>query len=218
MGSRSASPDDDVPSAPLRDSVPFAPLRDSVPSAPRQGERPAAETEENILVGHVICPHGLRGEVKIEILSDVADRFAPGRELLLALAGRPPRKVRVESFRPLRGGGVIRLAGVGDRDSAADLRGARLEVAASQVPDAPEGMYYHFELVGCRCVDREHGDLGEVEAVVEDGGGVLLEVSDGKRTLPVPFVEAFLEDVDVDGRKIRLHLPPGLIESCASRS
>jgi len=199
MGSRSESPEDVSP-------------------APLRADGPAAETADNVLVGLVARPHGLRGEVKIEVHSDVAGRFEPGRELLIAAANRPPRTVRVASFRRVRGGGVIRLEGVADREAAEALRGARLEVAASQVPAAPDGMYYHFELVGCRCVDRELGDLGEVKAVVEDGGGVLLEVTDGDRTLPVPFVEAFLEEVDVARRQIRLRLPPGLIESCASRS
>ena len=200
MGSRSASPEN------------------SLPPAPTRGDRPATETADRVLVGRVLRPHGLRGEVKIEIFSDVADRFAPGGELLLVAAEGAPRRVRVVSFRTVRGGGVIRLAGVGDRDAAEDLRGASLEVAAEQVPPAPEGLYYHFELVGCRCIDREHGDLGEVGAVVEDGGGVLLVVSDGRRSCPVPFVEAFLDDVDVAHRRIRLRLPPGLIESCASAS
>ncbi len=55
-------------------------------------------------------------------------------------------------------------------------------------------------------------------AVVENGGGVLLEVAAAGRTLPVPFVDAFLESVDVAGKVIHLRLPPGLVETCASRS
>ena len=182
------------------------------------------EAAEPILVGLVVRPHGLRGEVKIEIHSDVSDRFQPGRELLLGPRGRSGgaqtrrRRVRVASFRPIRGGGVLRLEGWETRESAEELRDARLEVMRCEVPKAPDGLYYHFELVGCRCIDATHGDLGEVVAVVEDGGGVLLEVSTADRTLPVPFVEAFLESVDVAGREIRLRLPPGLLESCASRS
>ena len=88
----------------------------------------------------------------------------------------------------------------------------------AEVPPPPAGLYYHFELVGCRCLDAESGDLGEVTAVIEDGGGVLLEVSGAGRTLPVPFVEAFLESVDVAGKTICLRLPPGLVETCSSRS
>lgn len=179
----------------------------------------AKEREDGpILVGRVIRPHGLRGEVKIEIHSDVSDRFEPGRELLLRPPGDVPRSVRVAGFRTIPGGGVIRFAGCESRDQAEKFRRARIEVDRSQVPAAPAGLYYYFELVGCRCVDAQLGELGEVTAVVEDGGGVLLEVKSGDRILPVPFVEAFLEEVDVDRRLLRLRLPPGLIETCASKS
>ncbi len=207
MGSRSASPDRRTDAC--------------TPSVPGIGERPEASQppgEGLVLVALVTRPHGVRGEVKIEIHSDVEGRFDPGRELVLRVAGQAPRTVRVGGFRPARGGGILRLDGWQDRDQAEALRGARLEVPLAQVPAPPAGLYYHFELVGCRCLDADQGDLGEVTAVTEDGGGVLLEVAGSGQTLPIPFVEAFLESVDVAGKEIRLRLPPGLVEICASRS
>ena len=184
---------------------------------------PATETgvdgsSETILVGIVIRPQALRGEVRIQIHSDVPDRFAPGRELLVLAGEGPPRRVRIASSRPVRGGAVIRLEGYRDRDQAEELRGARLAVRPSDVPPAPEGHYYHFELLGCRCIDARHGELGEVTELVEDGGGTLLEVEGEGRSLSIPFVEPFLETVDVERHEIRLRLPPGLVETCASRS
>ncbi len=126
--------------------------------------------------------------------------------------------MRVASFRRTRGGGIVRFDGWLTRDQAEEIRGSRLEVELSEVPAAPAGSYYHFELLGCRCFDAELGDLGEVSDVVEDGGGVLLEVARAGRVLPIPFVEAFLESVDVASREIRFRLPPGLVETCESRS
>ncbi len=181
-------------------------------------ERSRPSGEGSVLVALVGRPHGVRGEVRIEIHSDVPGRFDPGRELLLQVAGGAPRAVCIDRFRRLRGGGIIRFAGWQSREQAEELRGARLEVSLAQVPAPPAGSYYHFELVGCRCLDAASGDLGEVTAVVEDGGGVLLEVAGGGQTLPVPFVDAFLESVDVAGKTMRLRLPPGLVETCASRS
>lgn len=178
----------------------------------------ADETTAPILVGVVTAAHGLRGEVKIEIHSDVPGRFDSGSELWLAARDGDRRRVTVASSRSIRGGAIVRFDGCDDRDRALALRGARLEVERSEVPAAPPGQYYWFELVGCRCVDRRDGELGEVTAVVEDGGGILLEIRDGERTLMVPFVEAFLDAVDVERREIRLALPPGLVEICASRS
>ena len=180
-----------------------------------------------MLVGLVTRPHGVRGEVKIEVLSDVPDRFDPGRELLVT-GGRSVERARVAGFRPIRGGAILRLDSYRTREHAETLRGKRLEVPRCEVPPAPEGLYYHFDLVGCRCLDAELGELGEVTAVVEDGGGILLEVArppragdrgtEAGRTVPVPFVEAFLESVDVAGKQIRLRLPPGLVETCESGS
>jgi 16S rRNA processing protein RimM len=112
---------------------------------------------------------------------------------------------------------VVRFAGAEDRDQAEELRGLWLEIPRSQVPPAEPGTYYQYELVGCLC--RVSGEeLGRVSEVVEDGGGLLLIVEGEGRRIPVPFVREFLREVDVAGARIDLELPPGLVETCASRS
>ncbi len=173
---------------------------------------------ETVLVGRILRPHGIRGELKVEIHSDVAERFEPGGELLLvsaAASASEARTVRIRTCRPVRGGLLVHLEGCDTRDQADAIRGARLEVERARVPRAPEGAYYYYELVGCECFDAHHGELGRVVDLVEDGGGCLLRVARGERNLLIPFVAAFLERVDVDGGRIDLRLPPGLVETCA---
>ncbi len=177
-----------------------------------------ARAADTVVVGVVVRPHGVRGELKIEIQSDNPKRFEPGSDLLLALPHAPPRRVRVEAFRGVRGGGLLVLEGYETRDQAEELRGARLEVDVRDVPPAPPGLYYHYELVGCRCVTAEGEELGRVVEVVEDGGGHLLRLRRGSREVLVPFVEAFLKRLDVAARRIEVSLPPGLVEICASES
>ena len=168
---------------------------------------------ERVEVGRILRPHGVRGEVVVEPYSEVEERFDRGASLLLGA-----RSLTVETVRPHRGGLLVRFEGVEDRDGADALRGGVLEIDRQAVPDAPEGTWYYFDLIGCRCRDAREGDLGEVEDVVEDGGGVLLDVRKEGRRLLVPFVRSFVRDVDPAARRIELELPEGLVEACTSRS
>ncbi len=171
-----------------------------------------ADLPERVAVGRVLRPHGVRGEVVVEVLSDVPGRLAPGRRVWAAR-----RTLAVESYRVHKTGALVRFAGFEDRDQAEELRDALLEVDRSEVPAAPEGTYYWYQLLGCRCwVDGE--DLGEVTDLVEDGGGLLLVVSKEGRQVPIPFVQSFLKEVDVERGRIELDLPEGLLEACASGS
>jgi 16S rRNA processing protein RimM len=188
---------------------------------------------ETIAVGRVLGAHGLTGEVAVEVLSDEPRRFARGSSLLLVREGGPAAPVVVAARRAGPGSGpagrlprsaaarrevaLLRFADCTCREQAEALRGAWLEVERSRVPPAPAGTYRHYELVGCRCACAGE-PLGEVVEVAEDGGGLLLIVSDGRRVVPVPFVARFLRAIDVERGEIDLDLPPGLLEACASRS
>lgn len=188
------------------------------PDPASRSTRTPRSLPETVTVGRVRRPHGIRGGVLVEVLTDVAGRLAAGSELLLVPAAGATRPVTVTAHSPHKHGALMQFAGVDDRDAAASLRGATLEVERSRVPPAPPETYYHFQLVGLVVRDLEAGELGEVVNVVEDGGGVLLVVSDGRRTLPVPFVQSFIRRLDVELGELELELPPGLIELCASKS
>lgn len=167
---------------------------------------------ERVEVGRILRPHGVRGEVVVEPYSEVEERFECGASLWLGI-----RSLTVATVRPHRGGLLIQFDGVEDRDAADELRGGVLEIARDAVPEAPEGTWYYFQLAGCRCRDRREGDLGEVVDVVEDGGGILLDVRAEGRRLLVPFVREFVREVDPEARRVELELPEGLVEACTSR-
>lgn len=173
-----------------------------------------------VAVGAVLRAHGLRGEVLIDADSENPERFRKGSRLLADVGGRV-RQLEVATSRPHRGRQLVRFADVTDRNGAEELRGALLEVPEDQVPAAEDGTFYYFQLVGCRVVDRRLGELGEVTSVVEDGGGVLLEVAapegDGRSVL-VPFANALLPEIDVGEGLIVSDLPEGLLEACGSMS
>ena len=183
--------------------------------SPNEGPPPLPD---RVLVGRVRRPHGVQGELLVEVLSDVPGRLAPGSELWLSPAEGAGRQVTVAARRPHPRGALIRLDGLDDRDAAEGLRGAALEIDRRAVTPAPDGSYYYFELAGCVCRDADRGELGRVSEVIEDGGGLLLGVRGGGRVLLVPFVESYIRSIDVRRGAIELDLPPGLVETCESTS
>ena len=176
------------------------------------------ELPETVVVGRVGKPHGVRGEVTVEVASDVDERWSRGSRLQARVPGLGRQTLIVAESRPRKEGLIVRFEGVEDRDQAEELRGIGLEVDRADVPPAPEGTYYFYELVDCECVDRRAGSLGHVVDVIEDGGGVLLEVRSDRGTLLIPFVLAYLESTDMERGRLELDLPEGLIETCTSTS
>jgi 16S rRNA processing protein RimM len=183
---------------------------------PRRDDLP-----ETVAVGRVLRPHGIRGEVMVEVLSDVPARFRKGSRVQGVREGAPPVTLTVAAGRVHKTGAVVRFEGFEDRDQAEALRGLDLEVPRAEVPKAPRGTYYQYELLGCLCRDVSNDggeELGKVVEVLEDGGGVMLIVEGEGRRVPVPFVKAFLKRVDVARGRIDLALPEGFLEACESRS
>jgi 16S rRNA processing protein RimM len=140
-----------------------------------------------VSVGRVGRPHGLAGAFVVEEASEDPGRFAVGARLYL---DREPVKV-VESKRAGRGRLVVRL------DRRTD-RGALLELPVSELPEPEEGSFYAFRLVGL-VVEEEGRELGRVADVEPGVANDVLRLDSG---LALPFVEACVRDVDLEGGRI----------------
>jgi 16S rRNA processing protein RimM len=167
-----------------------------------------------ITLARVVKTQGRRGEVAGEIYSDVPGRFALGMRLL-ALPREPNktrRELEVQDFWPHKGLLVFKFAGVDSISEAETLVGCELQVPQSQRSELQAGWNYVSDLVGCSVLDRGR-DIGRIEDV-EFGAGEapLLIVRDVARLVEIPFAEAYLESVDLEGRQVRMNLPEGLLE------
>lgn len=155
-------------------------------------------------------PHGLRGEVLVDVRTDEPDRrFAPGQILR---AEDTTRTFRVLSSRPLGDRLLVRLAELGDRTAAEQARGIRLvvDVDPAERPSEPEE-YFDRQLVGLSVVSADDSPVGSVTAVLHLPGQDLLEIdTSGGRRL-VPFVTALVPEVDIAAHRLRLADVPGLL-------
>lgn len=173
---------------------------------------------DRVIVGRVRRPHGVRGEVVVTELTDIAGRFDEGSQLVARMSSGESLSVVVASARPHGDVSLVRFEGCEDRDAAERFRAAMLEVERSAVPPSPEGAFYYYELVGCRCFDRRSGELGEVVGLIEDGGGLLLELQSSRGRVLIPFVKAYVASIDIERGLIELDLPSDLVETCTSTS
>lgn len=205
-------------------------------ASPPHARSPRADSEaqrrrrwpQRIVIGRVVKPHGVRGEVALEAWGELGRHLKSGVELALkgSGAGRAVTAVRGASGRLI---GTI--DGCSDRDRAETLRGSLIEISSDCLPLPRGDEFYLFELEGCAVADQQ-GDtavhLGVVTEVIEDGGGLLLEVlaaedeasatSGERKTYTVPFVSAYLEALDFAAGTLTFSLPEGLLDTCVSTS
>jgi 16S rRNA processing protein RimM len=166
-----------------------------------------------LVVGRVIRPHGVRGEVVVDVRTDDPDRrFVVGSVLQTDPAASGP--LTIEAVRPHLGRLLITFEGVADRDVADALRDVLLCVESSDLPPLEDPDEFHdHQLVGLRAEDPDGAVLGEVVRVEHAPAGELLVVRLGDgRTGLVPFVSAIVPEVDLAGGRVVLTPPDGLFD------
>lgn len=150
--------------------------------------RPGA-AGERLVVGLVRGIHGLRGVVRLEVLSDEEGRFAVGERLHREGDEAP---LTISWLQPDEQGLLVRFAEVRDRAAAETLRGAYLEVARGPGVRLPRGRYYWHEVIGARVRDRAGRELGNVTDLFRAGGSEVAVVRGEAGELLVPLVRAFV--------------------------
>jgi 16S rRNA processing protein RimM len=164
-----------------------------------------------VAVGRIVGVHGIRGELKVEPLTDFPERFAPGVELLLVSPTGEVRPAKVLTSRTHKGRVLLQMKGVADRTAAEALRGGFFKVEEDDLAPLPEGRYYHFQLVGLEVFTESGERLGDVKEVVPTGGNLVLIVHDGVREVLLPFIDDVVREVDREAGRITVHLLEGLL-------
>ncbi|MFC5995267.1 ribosome maturation factor RimM [Pseudonocardia hispaniensis] len=190
-----------------------------------------------LLVGIVVRPHGLRGELVVEVRTDSPEeRFAPGAVLIARSAGgarvdtaRSAGGARmgtarsagahdfaltVESSRPHSGRLLVRFAEAPDRTAAEELRGVRLLIDSADLPPPGDPDEFHVhQLEGLRAELVDGTAVGTVREVVFGPGGELLVLArPDAPDASVPFVAAIVPIVDLERGRVVLDPPEGLLD------
>jgi 16S rRNA processing protein RimM len=154
---------------------------------------------------------GRHGEVAAEVHTDFPERFDKGARFFALTQDGSRDELELESSWPHKGQIVLKFAGIDSISGAEALVGCELQIPASARAKLEPGSAYVSELVGCAVFDGDR-EIGTVRDVQFGAGEAPLLIVKGVKQYDIPFAEAFLKDVDVGRKKIRMVLPEGMLE------
>jgi len=168
-----------------------------------------------LVVGRIVRPHGVRGELTVDVRTDDPElRLAVGAVLATEPAAAGP--LAVVGNRWHSGRLLLSFAGVDDRTAAENLRGTLLVVDSEDLGDPPDpDEYRDHQLIGLSVVAPGGEQVGTVADVLHHGQDLLVVAGTGKRAgaeILIPFVSAIVSDVDVPAGLLRVDPPPGLLD------
>jgi 16S rRNA processing protein RimM len=161
-----------------------------------------------LVVGFLRRPHGLKGEIIMDLHTDFPERLRSGRKLFV---GEEHKPVTLVSARPHAKGMLIKFKGVETPEDAGQFRNHWVYVKASDVPALPEGQIYQHELFGFEVVDENDVSLGKLVEIIETGANdVYVVKNDSGREILLPAIPSVILNLDPARRFMRVHLLEGL--------
>lgn len=124
--------------------------------------------EVYLVIGRIVAPHGVQGEVRLALATDRPERIPDLRRVYL---DDDPTAIRLSRAR-LHGGermAVLKLQGINDRNAAEALRGTTVKIRADQLPPPEEGAFFHFQIIGLQVFDEAGASFGTVVDIIETG-------------------------------------------------
>ncbi|MCB0046140.1 MAG: ribosome maturation factor RimM [Caldilineaceae bacterium] len=168
-----------------------------------------------LIVGKIVAPHGLGGELRVELHTDFPERFEPGMTFFV---GEEPAPMVLATARPHKGHLLIRFEDVYNRDAAEALRQAWIFVPEDEAVELEEDAYFVHDLVGLTVVTDGGETLGELRDVLFTGANevYILEpapgVNNGKEIL-LPAIAQVVRAIDLEAGVITVTLMDGLLET-----
>ena len=161
---------------------------------------------EWVELGRIGSPYGVLGWMHIQSFTEPPEGVLGYPVWGLRLGMAPQTSHRLVAGR-LQGRGVVaQLEGVTDRDAAALLRGAVIEVRRSALPPTAQREYYRGDLLGFAVRNLEGVELGKLDHFVEGPGSAMMVVN-GTAEYWIPAIPQYLRKVDLEGRFISVDWP-----------
>jgi 16S rRNA processing protein RimM len=161
-----------------------------------------------LVVGFLRRPHGVKGEIMMDLHTDFPERLRSGRKLLV---GEEQKSMTLAGARRHKAGMLVKFKGIETPEDAGPYRNQWVYIKASEAPPLPEGQIYQHELFGFQVVDESGQALGELVEIIETGANDVYVVKDQTgRELLLPAIPSVILALERDRRLMRVHLLEGL--------
>ena len=180
------------------------------------------QQSQSILVGKIVATHGLAGGVRAAVFSDVPHRFSAGQVVYISgqsyvISSSSPASFKSATNRSgksttNRSGDQIILwfQGLDSEDTVKGLLGEEVTVPETEVPDLPEGQYFHFQIVGLQVLTEEGENLGRVSEILETGSNDVYVTSGDSGELLIPALADVIREIRLSEGVMVVSLPDGL--------
>ncbi len=165
-----------------------------------------------IAVGRLRRPHGIAGELIMEVWTDFPERLCPGKRVYVGEGRKPMSVFRLRPYDEYENLALITFEECRGRQQAEELRNSTVYVRADEIPPLPEGEYYHHQLLGLKVITDEGVVLGSVAEILETGvhDVCVVRMENGLEVL-LPIIDEVVLDIDLERGQMRVHLLQGLI-------
>ena len=167
-----------------------------------------------VVLGRLIKPHGVKGEIRVDYYADSADLLE--KPLMLRAGRMAPRPVRIREWHLWKDQLILGIEGCNDRSAAEQLRGQELLIDASFLPEADEDEPYLRDLIGLTVRLKDGSVVGELEDIDFPAGQEMWSIrapeSEGGVEILFPAVPEFVLDIDLSAQTATIDPPEGLLE------
>lgn len=172
-----------------------------------------SQAPDYLLLGEILRPHGIRGELRVRMLTDYPERINDLEQIFLGKSVEStPTPYEVEHLRMHQGFGLLKLVGVDDRNAAEGFRELFVMVDIAHAIPLADDEIYLYQLIGLQVQTDDGRDLGILTEVLETGANdVYIVKGDLYGEVLIPVLQDTILKTDIDARMLLVKLPEGLL-------
>lgn len=172
-----------------------------------------------LAIGRISAAHGIRGEVKVEVLTDFPERYKPGARVYLGVGTEDPeaRPVRIGAARPHKGALLVKLDRVPDRNAAELLRDQYLLIPEAEAMPLGDHENYLHDLIGLQVETADGQHLGTLQEILITKANDVYVVAGPGGEILLPALRDVILRVDLSARRMTVAVPEGLLADAEPR-